>query len=60
VGDPGPVQRRLGRTGRRAGRRIARLIAAVLRDGQTGDGEPIQSAITRLGELLAAHPAAVE
>ena len=53
-----PGRRLLARD--RGARHIAHLIAALLRDGQTGDGEPIQSAISRLGELLAAHPAAVE
>src|ERR1039457_4520548 len=40
--------------GDQGAREIARLIAALLRDGQASDSELIQRAITRLGELLAA------
>ena len=37
-------------------RHIARLIAALLRNGQASESELIQRTITRLGELLAAAP----
>ena len=49
-----PARRLLARD--QGARHIARLIAALLRNGQAGDSEQIQSAITRLGELLAAAP----
>jgi hypothetical protein len=47
-----PARRLLA--GDQGAREIARLIAALLRDGQASDSELIQRAITRLGELLAA------
>ena len=54
----GPMSAPAGRllAGDQGARHIARLIAALLRNGQASDSELIQSAITRLGELLAAAP----
>jgi hypothetical protein len=57
---PGPASalaRRLLATDQGA-RHIARLIAALLRNGQATDSEPIQAAVAQLGELLAAAPPA--
>ncbi len=48
-----PARRLLARD--QGARHIGRLIAALLRGGQASEGEPTETAITRLGELLAAR-----
>jgi len=57
AGPASALARRLLATDQGA-RHIARLIAALLRNGQATDSEPIQAAVAQLGELLAAAPPA--